>query len=197
MSHGMIEGFERRQLPGDGIEVDALVGGNGAPLLLLHGYPQTRVMWKKVAPTLAKHFCVVVPDLRGYGRSDKPASDEAHTQYSKRSMALDQIATMRALGFEQFAIAGHDRGARVAYRLALDHPEIVTRLATLDVLPTAEVWANMNAASAMSSYHWYFLAQPHPLPETLIARDPDFFLRWTLQSWSADGFCFDAESIED
>jgi haloacetate dehalogenase len=197
MPHGIIEGFERRRLPGDGIEVDALVGGHGPPLLLLHGYPQTRMIWKRVAPVLAERFSVVIPDLRGYGRTDKPASDDAHERYSKRAMALDQIATMRALGFEKFAIAGHDRGARAAYRLALDDPQRVTRLAILDVIPTGEVWANATAASAMRAYHWYFLAQPSPLPETLIARDPDFFLDWTLRSWAAPGFCFDAESLDD
>ena len=119
---GLIDGFERRRLPGDGVEIDALVGGSGPPLLLLHGYPQTRVMWSAVAPALAERFTVVVPDLRGYGRSGKPEGDAAHTVYSKRVMAQDQIATMRALGFERFAVAGHDRGARVGYRLALDHP---------------------------------------------------------------------------
>ncbi len=130
---GLINGFERRRLPGDGVEIDALVGGSGPPLLLLHGYPQTRVMWSAVAPALAERFTVVVPDLRGYGRSAKPEGDAAHTVYSKRAMARDQVATMRALGFERFAVAGHDRGARVGYRLALDHPSAVSALAVLDI----------------------------------------------------------------
>ena len=119
---GLIEGFERRRLPGEGVIIDALVGGSGPPLLLLHGYPQTRVMWRAMAPALAQQYTVVVPDLRGYGRSDKPAGDADHMTYAKRTMALDQLATMRALGFDRFAVAGHDRGARVGYRLALDHP---------------------------------------------------------------------------
>jgi haloacetate dehalogenase len=197
MLEGLIDGFERRRLPGSGIEVDALVGGSGTPLLLLHGYPQTRLFWKTVAPILAKTFTLVIPDLRGYGRSDKPEGDEKHERYSKRVMALDQIETMRALGYERFAVAGHDRGARVGYRLALDHPQIVTRLALLDIIPTYEMWANANAASAMRSYHWYFLAQPRPLPEQLIGNAPEFFVRWTLKSWAAPGFEFDSESLQD
>ncbi len=140
---GLIEGFERRRTPGHQVEIDALVGGSGPPLLLLHGYPQTRLVWKCIAPRLASHFTLVMPDLRGYGRSAKPEGDPEHTRYAKRTMALDQVATMRALGFERFSVAGHDRGARVAYRLALDHPESVDRLAVLDIIPTAEVWARL------------------------------------------------------
>ena len=194
---GLIDGFERRRLPGDGVEIDALVGGSGPPLLLLHGYPQTRVMWSAVAAALAERFTVVVPDLRGYGRSDKPEGDAAHTVYSKRAMARDQIATMRALGFERFAVAGHDRGARIGYRLALDHPEAVSALAVLDILPTADVWAGASAESVMRMYHWYFLAQPRPLPETLIGGDPAYYLRHTLASWAGSGFAFDAGNMTD
>ena len=194
---GLIGGFERRRLPGDGVEIDALVGGSGPPLLLLHGYPQTRVMWSAVAPALAERFTVVVPDLRGYGRSGKPEGDATHTLYSKRVMAQDQIATMRALGFERFAVAGHDRGARVGYRLALDHPGAVSALAVLDILPTADVWAGAGAEGAMRMYHWYFLAQPRPLSETLIGGDAAFFLRYTLGSWAGSGFAFDAANMTD
>jgi haloacetate dehalogenase len=197
MSDGLIAGFERRRLPGHEIEVDALVAGRGPPLLLLHGYPQTRMMWKAVASGLAAQFTVVAPDLRGYGRSDKPTGQPGSELYSKRIMALDQIATMNALGFRSFAVAGHDRGARVAYRLALDHPQAVTRVGILDVIPTGDVWARANANSAMGAYHWYMLAQPSPLPETLISADPDFYIRWTLKKWAGQDFSFDAESLED
>lgn len=198
MTTGLIPNLTHRRLPGaNGIEIDALVGGNGPPLLLLHGYPQTRMAWAQVAPALAQHHTLVIPDLRGYGRSDKPPGDDAHTVYSKRTMALDQIETMRALGYDHFAVAGHDRGARVAYRLALDHPDAVTRLAMLDIVPTAEMWANATAASAMRSYHWYFLAQPKPMPETTIGGDPEYYLRWTLQSWAAPGFEFDPDAMAD
>lgn len=197
LPQGLIEGFERRRLPGDGVEIDTLVAGSGPPLLLLHGYPQTRVMWRRIAPLLARHFTVVVPDLRGYGRSDKPAGGSGHTTYSKRAMALDQLATMRALGFERFSVAGHDRGARVAYRLALDHPHAVASVAVLDIIPTAEVWARTDSEAAMRMYHWFFLARPQPLPERLIGGDPEFFLRTTLESWAAPGFIFETANMAD
>lgn len=194
---GVIEGFTRHRLPGEGVTIDVLVGGAGPPLLLLHGYPQTRVMWRAIAPDLAKQFTVVVPDLRGCGRSDKPPGDADHATYSKRAMGRDQLATMRALGFERFAIAGHDRGGRVAYRLALDHPEVVTALAVLDIIPTAEVWARADAAGAMAMYHWFFLARPQPLPERLIGGDAEFFLRTTMQSWAGPAFAFDPANVAD
>lgn len=197
LPEGLIDGFERRRLPGDGVMIDALVGGSGAPLLLLHGYPQTRVMWRAIAPGLAERFTVVIPDLRGYGRSEKPPGDSEHVTYSKRAMARDQLATMQALGFERFAIAGHDRGGRVAYRLALDHPEAVTALAALDIIPTADVWARIDAEGAMRMYHWFFLARPQPLPEALIGGDPDYFVKTTMQSWAAPGFTFDPANMAD
>lgn len=197
LPEGLIEGFTRHKLPGDGVTIDALVGGSGPPLLLLHGYPQTRVMWRAIAPQLAQRFTVVAPDLRGYGRSDKPPGDGDHVNYSKRVMARDQLATMRALGFKRFQVAGHDRGGRVAYRLALDHPEVVTALAVLDIIPTADVWARADAEGAMRMYHWFFLARPQPLPEKLIAGDPEFFLRTTMQGWAGDGFAFDPANMED
>lgn len=197
LPEGLIDGFTRRRLPGDGVMIDALVGGSGPPLLLLHGYPQTRVMWRALAPALAQKFTVVVPDLRGYGRSDKPPGDAAHERYSKRVMARDQIATMRGLGFDRFAVAGHDRGGRVGYRLALDHPDTVRALVLLDILPTAEVWAHASAERAMAMYHWYFLAQPQPLPERLIGGDPELFLRAVMRSWASQGFIFEAASMAD
>jgi haloacetate dehalogenase len=163
--------------------IHARVGGSGPPLLLLHGYPQSHRMWARVAPTLAKRFTVVAPDLRGYGRSSAPPSHNGE-RYSKRVMAKDAVALMQALGHETFALAGHDRGGRVAYRLALDHPEVVTKIAVLDIVPTGEMWAGMDAARAMTVYHWMFLAQPEPLPETLISAAPQVYLDHTLASWT-------------
>lgn len=197
MSEGLISGFERQRLPGDGVEIDALVGGSGSPLLLLHGWPETRVGWAKVAPVLAKHFTVVVPDLRGYGRSDKPAGGGDHTAYAKRTVARDQIATMSALGFSRFAVAGHDRGGRVAYRLALDHPDAVSRLVVLDIVPTVDVWTEMNAQSTVKQWHWMFQVQPDGLPERMIGADPEFFLRYILEHQAGKGFTFDPECLSD
>jgi haloacetate dehalogenase len=194
---GMIDGFERQTLPGDGIGIDALVGGSGPPLLLLHGWPQTRMCWSAVAPALAGEFTVVVPDLRGYGRSGRPSGEHGADAYSKRLMGNDQIATMRALGFERFAVGGHDRGGRVAYRLALDHPAAVTRLAVLDIVPTADVWGGMGAEEALKMWHWPFLAQPGSLPETLIGADPGWFLRYILRQQAGEGFGFPAANLAD
>ncbi|MBW9054953.1 alpha/beta fold hydrolase [Rhizobium mesosinicum] len=197
MSAGIIEGFQQRRLPGDGVEIDALVAGHGPPLLLLHGWPQTRMCWSRVAPALAAHFTVVVPDLRGYGRSGKPEGSADHKTYSKRAMARDQIAAMRALGFERFAVGAHDRGARVAYRLAFDHPHAVTRLASLDVIPTADMWARMGAKEAVSAWHWSMLAQPDGLAEKLIGADPEWFVRYILAHQSGQGFAFPEENMAD
>ncbi|MCZ7594612.1 MAG: alpha/beta hydrolase [Hyphomicrobium sp.] len=177
--------------------IDALVGGSGPPLLLLHGYPQTRVMWRALAPALARQFTVVVPDLRGYGRSDKPPGDAAHELYSKRVMARDQIATMRALGFDRFAVAGHDRGGASPTAWRSITPMWCAPSSCSDILPTAEVWARASAERAMAMYHWYFLAQPQPLPETLIGGDPELFLRTVMRSWAGQGFIFEAASMVD
>lgn len=150
-------------------------GGCGPPLLLLHGYPQTHLMWSRVAGELVADFTVVAPDLRGYGGSTGPAADPEHAGHSKRAMAGDALALMRSLGFARFDVAGHDRGGRVAYRLALDHPRAVRRLSVLDIVPTGEVWARADDRFALGYWHWPFLAQQHPLPETLIAHDPEWF----------------------
>ena len=196
MSDGIIPGFERRLLPGDGVEIDALVGGSGPPLLLLHGWPQTRMCWGNVAPLLLDRFTVVVPDLRGYGRSGKPDGDPEHKTHSKRQMARDQLATMAALGFERFAVAGHDRGGRVAYRLALDHPVAVTRIAVLDIVPTAEVWARMTPEAAVGMWHWTFQVQPRGLPERMIGAEPELFVRHVLGALSAHP-SFDPAHLDD
>ena len=182
----LFPGFESVRIPTSAGEIFARVGGTGSPLVLLHGYPQTHVCWHRVAPDLARQHTVVAMDLRGYGESSAPEPDPEHRTYSKRAMAADVVAVMRALGHERFSVMGHDRGARVAYRLALDAPEVVDRLVVLDILPTFEVWAHMSAQSAVKSYHWSFLAQPAPLPETLIAADPVFYVEHTLRSWTRD-----------
>jgi haloacetate dehalogenase len=181
----LFPGFTRTRVATQGAEINLVHGGAGPPVLLLHGYPQTHVMWHAVAPRLAKHFTVVAADLRGYGDSSKPESAPDHAAYSKRAMAADQVEAMASLGFDRFFVVGHDRGARVAFRMALDHPEHVAKLALLDIIPTAKVWALMDKRLAQSTYHWLFLAQPADLPERLIGNDVEFFLRWTLNSWAA------------
>jgi haloacetate dehalogenase len=162
-------------------------GGDGPPLLLLHGYPQTHVMWHRVAPRLAERFTLVAADLPGYGASDIPATDADHTPFTKRAMARAMVEVMQHLGHARFALAGHDRGARVAYRLALDHPDRLSRLAVLDILPTYDYWNRMDREFALRIYHWAFLAQPYPLPEHLIAADPDAYYTHTLGSWTKAG----------
>jgi haloacetate dehalogenase len=180
----MFEGFSRERVDNGEAEISLVRGGSGPPLLLLHGYPQTHVMWHLVAPRLAERFTVVAPDLRGYGDSSKPPSDPEHLAYSKRAMAADQVKLMADLGFERFAVVGHDRGGRVAHRLALDHPDHVTRVAVLDIVPTYAVFRSTNKELAVSTYHWFFLSQPFDLPERLIEGDPSFFLHWHLRAWS-------------
>lgn len=160
----------------------ARVGGSGPPLLLLHGFSETHVMWHRVAPRLTDRFTLIVADLPGYGWSDMPESDDAHTPYTKRAMARTMVEAMERLGHVHFAMAGHDRGGRVAYRLALDHPGRLSRLAVLDILPTYDYWERMNRLYALKIYHWTFLAQPYPLPETLIAANGDFFLKEKMTS---------------
>jgi len=184
----LFPGFaERRIETSDGVLICLRTGGSGPPLLLLHGYPQTHVIWHKVAPDLARHCTLIIPDLRGYGASSAPLGDEEHLTYSKRAMAQDCLTLMRELGYPRFMVAGHDRGGRVAYRLALDHPEAVTALVPVDIIPTAEVWRRTSAESAIRGYHWQFLAQPFPLPETLISKDPLYYLEHTLRSWAGTG----------
>ncbi len=176
----MFEHFTPVEIKTSGATVVAVHGGSGPPLLLLHGYPQTHVMWHKVAPLLANDFTVVATDLRGYGDSSKPPGGPDHSAYSKRAMAQDQVTVMSRLGFEAFFVAGHDRGGRVAHRMALDHPDRVTRLALLDIVPTHRLYTDSTREFATAYYHWYFLIQPAPLPETLIARSVEFWLEQKL-----------------
>jgi haloacetate dehalogenase len=170
-------GFTERRIATSGAEINLVTGGSGPPLLLLHGYPQTHLMWRKVAPLLAREFTVVIPDLRGYGDSSKPPAGADNANYSKRALAQDQVETMSALGFARFAVAGHDRGARVAHRLARDHAERIERIALLDIVPTLYRFETIDQKAATSSWHWFFLIQPRGFPERLIGAEAEFFLR--------------------
>jgi haloacetate dehalogenase len=169
------DGFRLSQTAVGEVSLRVRHGGSGPPLLLLHGYPETHLMWGQVAGELAKEFTVVAPDLRGYGDSSKPPTVPDHQSYGKRAMAGDGVELMQHLGFDSFDVVGHDRGGRVAYRMALDHPQVVRRLTVMDVIPTGEVWARADSRFALGYWHWAFLAVPHPIPETLIAHDPEFF----------------------
>jgi haloacetate dehalogenase len=193
----MIDGFEHTRIETPGASIATSVGGSGPALLLLHGYPQTRAMWHRVAPRLAERFTVVLTDLRGYGDSSKPAGDAEHRTYSKRAMAADQVAVMRALGFERFAVVGHDRGGRVGHRLAVDHPERVTHLAVLDIVPTFHVFERADRHMAMAYYHWFFLAQPFDLPERLIGADPRTFLHRKIGGWGTGLEVFAPEALAE
>ncbi len=187
----MFEGFERIRVEAGGAIIEGVRGGEGPPVLLLHGYPQTRAMWHLVAPLLAESFTVVATDLRGYGDSSKPEGGTDHAGYSKRAMAADQVEIMRELGYGSFAVAGHDRGGRVAHRMALDHPERVTKLAVLDIVPTHYVFTTADKDLATAYYHWFFLIQPYDLPEHLIGADPDYYLRKKLGGWGTGVDLFD------
>lgn len=197
MSEILFPGFTRRRAAVADNEINLMLGGSGPPVLLLHGYPQTLACWHAVAPALAERFTVVVPDLRGYGDSGAPPSTPDHRPYSKRIMAAEQVQVMAALGFERYAVVGHDRGARVAYRMAFDHPDKVTRLCTLDVVPTHAMWQGVNKAFATRTYHWFFLIQPTPFPERMIGNDPEYFVRHTLASWARPGFTFDERAMAE
>ncbi|TSD60947.1 alpha/beta hydrolase [Variovorax sp. KBS0712] len=169
--------FPRFDIARDGVRIHGRIGGQGAPLLLLHGHPQTHAIWHRVAPALAERFTVVAVDLRGYGDSGRPAADAEHAVYSKREMAHDALAAMRHHGFERFAVLAHDRGARVAHRLAADHPGAVERMLLLDIAPTLAMYEHTSEAFAKAYWHWFFLIQPPPLPEALIASDPVRYVR--------------------
>lgn len=176
-SEQMFPGFKRTAITTSGTSINTLVGGRGPALLLLHGHPQTMACWHKIAPALARHFTVVLTDLRGYGDSGKPDGGANHINYSKRLMARDQVEVMRQLGFSRFQVAAHDRGARVAHRMLLDHPEAVERAALLDIAPTATMYASTDIAFATRYVWWFFLIQPAPLPETLIGANLEYYLK--------------------
>jgi len=194
----MMEQFESTRLDVNGVTIHLRHGGSGPPLLLLHGFPQTHLIWHHIADALAERFTLVMPDLRGYGDSSKPPGDADHGNYSKRVMAQDMVEVMRALGFPRFALCGHDRGGRVAHRLALDHPDAVERLMVLDITPTRSMYEKTNKDFATLYYHWFFLIQPAPLPETLIGNSAQFLLRTTLGGWGSNGKPFiDAAALAE
>jgi haloacetate dehalogenase len=189
----MLEEFEAADVDAGETRIFVRRSGSGSPVLLLHGFPETHLMWRRVAPLLARRFTVVCADLRGYGRSGCPASAPDHAPYAKRAMARDMVRVMERLGFLRFSVAGHDRGGRVAYRLALDHPERVERIAVLDVLPTAEVWERADARLALDFWPWSLLAQPAPLPERLVTAAPEAVVDDALGGWGSPSSAFGAE----
>lgn len=179
-----ISGFDAHRIKANGISHAVHIGGAGDPVVLLHGFPQNHRCWSRIAPRLAEKHLVIVPDLRGYGDSDAPKDDARHEAYSKRTMAKDLVGLLDALEIARAHIVGHDRGARVAYRFALDHPARTARLAILEVVPTGDFWASWTADLALAAYHWTFLAQPAPLPERMILADGSSYVDWTLASWT-------------
>ncbi len=190
----MLDGFEAATVQTGETEIFVRRGGSGPPILLLHGFPQTHLMWRDVAPLLARRgFAVVCADLRGYGRSGCPASAPDHAPYAKRALARDMVAAMERLGFPRFAVCGHDRGGRVAHRLALDHPDRVERLAVLDIVPTAEAWGRADARFALAFWPWSLLAQPAPLPERLLAAAPEAVVDAALGGWGSPMSAFGPE----
>jgi haloacetate dehalogenase len=193
----MFEHFTQRRMAVNGTEIACRIAGQGEPLLLLHGHPQTQAIWHKVAPYLTSQFTVVLADLRGYGDSGKPEPDAEHLNYSKREMAKDQFELMAALGFNQFSVVAHDRGARVAHRLALDHPQAVKRLVLMDIAPTLSMYRQTTETFARAYWHWFFLIRPAPLPEALIKADPDLYLRSVMGSRSAGMQPFTKEAYAD
>jgi len=193
----VLAGFDTDRIAAGEVEINVSHAGHGPPLLLLHGYPQTHVMWRHVGPALAEHFTVICPDLRGYGDSDKPRGGDDHAPYSKRVMARDQVEVMSRLGFERFAVAGHDRGARVALRLALDHLDAVTHLAVLDIVPTKTIYETIDQHRATTVWRYFFLIQPHDLPERLIGGDPRGYLHWTLDEWCDTPGALDPEAVAE
>jgi haloacetate dehalogenase len=176
-----VDGFAAHDVPVGDTTIHARVAGSGPPVLLLHGWPHDHTIWREVAPALAADFTVVATDLTGYGASGKPASAPGHARHSKRAFARDQVKVMTSLGFTRFAVVGHDRGARTAYRMALDDPAVVTRLAVLDILPTAEALARIDADRARAAWWWFFLSAPHPTPERMLDGDPE-----TVHAWCED-----------
>jgi haloacetate dehalogenase len=198
MDDSLFPGFRSHSIDvGGGVAINAVAGGEGPPLLLLHGHPQTHAIWHKVAPALRQHFTIVACDLRGYGDSSKPAGAPDHANYSKRVMAADMLEAMRQLGFARFRIMAHDRGARVAHRLAADHPQAVERAVLLDIAPTLAMYEQTSEAFARAYWHWFFLIQPAPLPERLIEADPQAYVRDVMGRRSAGLAPFDPRALDE
>jgi haloacetate dehalogenase len=191
------EGFEAARIHTRGAEINLVHGGAGKPLLLMHGYPQTHMMWHRVAPRLAEEYHVICPDLRGYGDSSKPESSADHASYSKREMANDMVEVMKELGYQQFAATGHDRGARVLHRMILDHPERVERACVMDIAPTHHMFKTTDQEFATGYYHWFFLIQPNGLPERLIGADPEYYLTEKMGRWSSPDSIFAPEAFDE
>jgi haloacetate dehalogenase len=194
----MFEGFTRGYATIDGTDIAYVIGGSGPPVLLLHGFPQSKAMWARVAPQLALHRTIVCADLRGYGDSAKPRCLPDRSNYAFRAMAADQVGLMRHLGFQRFHVVGHDRGGRTGYRMALDHPDAIRTLTLMDIVPTSTMFMETNRKVAGAYWHWYFLSQPEPFPERLIGNDPDFFYETCLVGWGAARVSdFDAEMLAE
>jgi haloacetate dehalogenase len=193
----MLDGFRQARVEANGVGINLRTGGSGPPLLLLHGNPLTHVMWHRIAPRLAQDFTLVMADLRGYGDSDKPRGEPDHSNYAFRAMALDQVEVMAALGFETFFVAGHDRGARTAHRMALDHPDRVLKFASLDIVPTHWVLTHIEREWARASYHWFFMAQPYDFPERLLAGREDYYIRRKLDKPSVGLGGFSEEALAE
>ncbi len=189
--------FDTVQIKTSGAEINLVHGGSGRPLLLLHGYPQTHVIWHEIAPQLANSFHVICPDLRGYGDSSKPPSSSDHYPYSKRAMAQDMIEVMASLGYSEFFVAGHDRGARVAHRMALDYPDKIIKACVMDIAPTYHMFKTTDQNFATGYYHWFFLIQPDGLPEHMINADPAYYLTEKLKRWSAPNMKFADEAVTE
>lgn len=193
----LLPGFRRERVVVDGVGINVAVGGSGPPLLLLHGNPLTHVSWHKVAPSLAQGFTLVAPDLRGYGDSDKPDGGADHSGYSFRTMGNDNVAVMQHFGFDRFGVAGHDRGARVGFRMALDHPGKVSRLAALDIVPTHHVLSNVTLGWGLEAYHWFFMAQKAPFPEKLLCADLAYYISYKLNKKGVGLEIFSAEAMAE
>jgi len=193
----MFKNFRKGTFTINEITINYVHGGSGPPLLLLHGYPQTHVIWHKIASSLSENFTVVASDLRGYGDSSKPNTTENHLPYSKRAMAQDQVSLMEHLGFDTFFLAGHDRGGRVAHRMALDYPNSILKMVVMDIAPTYTMYTTTDMEFARAYYHWFFLIQPFDLPEKLIGNDPEFYLRKKVRQWGRDSGAFTDEAFKE